>query len=461
MDTSPSMRPRSNCDPRNTFKAAIHVQRQSRTVDQSKSGMRKQASPGSTRAVKKQTAYVFQFELYFGDGNSRLSGVQQLCESSQSPSDPLPGGRETMPSRHVSVTLSSSVAFAAVALLLTSTTGLHRVFAQTGAPQASAPQAADPAAAARPVYQLEAPKELQHPELPSWAFTPVSPGPRVARPVDDGTLLHVPGSDKAFTRTQINDGYAPPDWFPEQHPPAPKEATNGRKPVYQACGLCHLVSGYGRPENQSIAGLPAGYILEQIEDFKNDLRHSSVPNMGVITMIPVAKGITPEEAKEAADYYAAIKPPAHYIRVVETNTVPKTRPNARMMVLDEAGGTEPIGNRVIEVPEDVKLAEMRDSASGFVAYVPVGSLKLGETIVRTGAGGKTIACVTCHGQDLRGMGNIPRIAGRSPSQMARQLYDFKTGARNGVNAPLMKGVVANLTDTDIVNITAYLASLSQ
>jgi cytochrome c553 len=420
-----------------------------------------QASPDPIRAVKTQTRCVFRFELYLRVGNRRLSRVPLLCESSQSPNDLSSGGPEDMPSPHASVAFSSSIAVAAVALLLTSTTGLHRVFAQAGTPQTATPQAADAAGAPRPVYQLEAPKELQNPDLPSWAFTPVSPGPRVARAVDDGTLLHVPGSDKAFTRTQIGDGYAPPDWFPEQHPPAPKEATNGRKPVYQACGLCHLVSGYGRPENQSIAGLPAGYILEQIEDFKNDLRHSSVPNMGVITMIPVAKGITPEEAKEAADYYASIKPPAHYIRVVEANTVPKTRPNARMMVLDEAGGTEPIGNRVIEVPEDVKLAEMRDSASGFVAYVPVGSLKIGEGIVRTGASGKTIACVTCHGQDLRGMGNIPRIAGRSPSQMARQLYDFKTGARNGVNAPLMKGVVANLTDGDIVNITAYLASLPQ
>ncbi len=372
-----------------------------------------------------------------------------------------------MPSRRAKFALTSSLALAGAALLLTSTTTPRHVFAQTAAPQAAQPsstQAQQPPAqvvgASTKVYQLEAPKEVQNPNLPSWAYTPVTPGPRPARVPDDGTLLHVPGSDKAFTRTQIGDPFNPPDWFPDQHPPAPTEAAHGRKPAYWACGLCHLVSGYGRPENESIAGLPAGYILEQIEDFKNDRRHSSVPNMGLITMIPVAKEITPEEAKEAAEYYASIKPPK-WIRIVETNTVPKTRPNARMMVLDEAGGTEPIGNRVIEVPEDVKLAEMRDSASGFVAYVPVGSLKLGDAIVHTGAGGKTIACITCHGQDLHGLGNIPPIAGRSPSQMARQIYDFKTGARNGVNAPLMKGVVNNLSDTDIVNIVAYLASLPQ
>jgi cytochrome c553 len=303
---------------------------------------------------------------------------------------------------------------------------------------------------------LEAPAAIQRTDLPSWAFTP--PTPRVPHAPDNGAILHVPGSDRGYTRTQINDPYGPPDWFPSQHPPAPTEATQGRKPAYYACGLCHLVSGYGRPENESIAGLPVGYILEQIDDFKNGRRHSSVKNMGLITMIPVAEGITPEEAKIAAEYYASVKP-VQWIHVVETNTVPKTHPNARMLAVDPNGGTEPIGNRVIEVPENLELAEMRDSASGFIAYVPMGSVKRGEELVRTGDNGKTTPCVVCHGQDLRGMGDIPPLAGRSPSQMARQIYDFKTGAHNGTNAALMKGPVRNLTDTDIVNITAYLASL--
>jgi cytochrome c553 len=153
--------------------------------------------------------------------------------------------------------------------------------------------------------------------------------------------------------------------------------------------------------------------------------------------------------------------PTKYIRVVETDTVPKTRPNARMLVLDEDGGTEPIGNRVIEVPENVELVEMRDSAVGFVAYVPKGSIKKGENIVQTGNHGRMVACVICHGPTLKGLGNTPPIAGRSPAQMARQIYDFKTGARHGMNAPMMQGPVEKLTDTDIVNIVAYLASLDQ
>jgi cytochrome c553 len=334
---------------------------------------------------------------------------------------------------------------------------------QTPAPQQT-PQGATPPQVSGRIdtshMQLEDPAH-QKPDLPMWAYTPVTaPDKQKPRVPDDGTLLHVPGSDKAYTRTQIGNGYDVPDWFPNMHPPAPSEVLHGRRGLYQGCGLCHLPTGYGRPENISINGLPVGYIKQQVEDFKNDLRHSSVPNAGLITMIPIAKNITPEELDIAANYFASVKP-TKYIRVVETDTVPKTRPNARMLVKDEAGGTEPIGNRVIEIPEDVELVEMRDSAVGFVAYVPKGSIERGKNIVQTGDNGRVMACVMCHGPALKGIADIPPIAGRSPSQMARQLYDFKTGARHGKNSALMQGPVSKLTDTDIVNIVAYLSSLDQ
>jgi cytochrome c553 len=255
---------------------------------------------------------------------------------------------------------------------------------------------------------FEAPSQNQNPALPSWAFTP--PTPRVNRAYDD-TVLHVSNSTLGYTKAQITDLYGPPDWFPKSHPPAPKVVLEGRKPVVTACGYCHLPNGFGRPENESIAGLPADYILEQLEDFKNDRRHSSVPMMATILMIPIAKWATQEEMKEAANYFSSVKP-MKWIRVVETNTVPKTHASARMWVADEAGATEPIGQRVIEVSEKFELTEMRDSASGFIAYVPVGALKKGEALVKTGGKGKTTPCTMCHGQNLKGLGNIPSIAGR-------------------------------------------------
>jgi cytochrome c553 len=326
---------------------------------------------------------------------------------------------------------------------------------------ATTPQA--PVAPAAPVYQLEAAPENQRTDLPEWPYTPPpAPAVRAPRVPDDGTLHHIPGSTKAYTTTQINDGFGPPDWFPEDHPPAPKAVSQGNKPLTRACGECHLFNGHGKSDSASLNGLPVAYILQQMDDFKNDRRHASVAKMGVVTMIPVAKTITPEDAKAAAEYFATVKP-IKYARVIETDTVPKTHTTSRrLLAVDEDGSKEPIGNRVIEVPENFDYTVMRDSESGFIVYAPVGSLKKGEALVKTGGSGKTMVCTTCHGPNLKGMGGtFPPIAGRSPSEMARQLYDFRTGARNGTNAPLMKPVVAKLTDEDIVDITAYLASLDQ
>jgi cytochrome c553 len=131
-----------------------------------------------------------------------------------------------------------------------------------------------------------------------------------------------------------------------------------------------------------------------------------------------------------------------------------------MWIPVEGGSKEPIGTRIVETPENPERTEiLRDPRSGFTAYAPVGSIKKGETLVRTGGGGKTEACATCHGPDLKGLGPVPGIAGRSPSYLARQMYDMQSGARHGEWAELMKPVVVKLTDEDLVNITAYLASL--
>lgn len=167
-------------------------------------------------------------------------------------------------------------------------------------------------------------------------------------------------------------------------------------------------------------------------------------------MIHTAQQATPEEVEAGVDYFASMKP-VKWIRVVETNRVPVTKVGALMMVVADAKQTEPIGDRVIEVPEDLEQTELRNPHSGFVAYVPAGSLKKGKTLTRT--------CVACHGKDLRGVGDVPSIAGRSPSQMTRQLIDFQTGARNGTHAAMMKPVVQNMTLSQMVAITGYLASL--
>jgi cytochrome c553 len=223
-----------------------------------------------------------------------------------------------------------------------------------------------------------------------------------------------------------------------------------------ACGYCHLPNGQGRPENAGLAGLPAAYIVQQLADYRGGRRRSSEPRMAPPNrMLAVAMAASEDEVKAAADYFSSLKFKL-WIRVIESPTVPRTGVEDMLVPL-EGGGMEPIGQRIIEVPEDVRRTELRDPRSAFIAYVPPGSIKEGEFLVTTGAG-KTIRCGICHGQDLKGLWTVPPLAGRSPSYIVRQLYDIQSGARNGLASPLMKEVVAKLSTGDMVSIAAYVAS---
>jgi cytochrome c553 len=294
-----------------------------------------------------------------------------------------------------------------------------------------------------------------HQTPPPWAY-PIQPPIKVAP--DDGIPKRVPGSTAAFTLTQIRDLYVTPDWHPDDHPPMPEVLARGRKPDLFACGYCHYPNGQGRPENSSLAGLSSGYISQQMADYKNGLRKSSEPAMTPPAfMLAQAKSATEAEVKISAEYFASLKYKP-WIKVVETDTVPKTHVAGFMLVPLEEGGTDPIGQRIIEVAEDLARSSLRDPTSGFIAYVPVGSIRRGEALVTTGGAGRTVPCGTCHGQDLKGVGDVPPLAGRSPSYTVRQLYDYQSGARAGLLSPQMKGVVASLTVDDMVSIAAYTAS---
>lgn len=302
--------------------------------------------------------------------------------------------------------------------------------------------------------------EPQFVDLPQWPFPPDSATSSL--PPDDGQPHHVPGSTKAYTLKQVY-GDSAVDWFPDTHPKAPVAVSDGKTGAYRACGSCHLINGNGKPEMQSLNGLPVAYMRQQLDDMKNNSRHGSKVEGATTNMILTAKVVSEAEENEALEYFHSMAP-AKWVRVVEAETVPKPIFGLHTLPLpDPSGAKELLGIRILEMPESYDRALLRDSTSGYVAYVPQGSLAKGEALVKTGASGRTIACTSCHGDDLRsGIGDIvPPIAGRNPTSIGRQLYDFKTGARHGRNSAMMKPAVEHLTDEDIVDISAYLASLPQ
>jgi cytochrome c553 len=292
---------------------------------------------------------------------------------------------------------------------------------------------------------------------PAWAY-PWEPDFKV--PAADDVLHRLPGSTAAFSWNQARDLFFSPDWHPEDHQPMPDVVARGRKPDVRACGSCHRAEGTGGPENSSLAGLPAAYFAQQMADFKSGARKFSGPQRSaVLLMTAAAKAATDAEVQAAAEYYSALKP-KRIIKVVESDTVPKTYIARLFFVKSPAGGTEPLGRRIVEMPDDVEQFELRDTRSQFTAYVPVGSVAKGEALAKTGNSGTTVPCAICHGPDMKGVGPIPGIAGRSPTYIVRQLYDFKHGARAGSGSALMKPTVEKLSEEDMISLAAYIATLA-
>ena len=173
--------------------------------------------------------------------------------------------------------------------------------------------------------------------------------------------------------------------------------------------------------------------------------------------IRLSKAATDEEIALAAAYFASVSPRS-VIRVAESEMVPKTVVAAWFLVVDKAGGTEPIGDRIIEIADDLERFVSRDARVTFTAYVPVGSIKKGRDLAAGDA--ETIACGSCHGADLKGAGDIPGIAGRSPTYTFRQLYDYKHGFRAGPASAAMMPSVEKLTTNDMIALSSYLGSLA-
>src|SRR6202789_820964 len=175
--------------------------------------------------------------------------------------------------------------------------------------------------------------------FPAWAY-PWAPDFKAAP--DDGRATHVPDSTASFTVTQERDLFFTPDWHPGDHIPMPEIVADGRRPDVRACGSCHRAEGTGGPENASLAGLPAAYIVQQIEDYKSGARKFAGPQRSPSEiMTAIAKASNEEEIKAAAAYFSSLKPKAN-IKVVETDTVPATQIARGFYMQVKDGGPEAI-----------------------------------------------------------------------------------------------------------------------
>ncbi|HTX59085.1 MAG TPA: c-type cytochrome [Verrucomicrobiae bacterium] len=288
--------------------------------------------------------------------------------------------------------------------------------------------------------------------VPSWPYG-TDPAWRAA--------AKLPGGERVFDELERNlaplDPYAPPDRYPNDHPPMPELVARGSKADHVlACALCHHPDGYGRPENADLRGLRADYIVKQLEAFKNGERWSADPaKANTRTMISAAKGLTHAEMLAVAAYYAGLHPWQSHERVVESSKAPDVwsdRTGAVFALAPPNNGWAPLAHAIVEIPQDAVQSEVyHDPREIYVVYAPPGSVERGKLLAATAS------CGACHGGDLGGSEIAPPLAGRSASYIARQLFDIQRGTRR--DAPAMIAVVAHLTPDDVVDLAAYLASL--
>ncbi|MBD8874056.1 cytochrome C-binding protein [Rhodanobacter sp. DHB23] len=286
----------------------------------------------------------------------------------------------------------------------------------------------------------------------AWAFPkPHSPdtslpkASQVAKP-DPHAPMHVPGSTRTYTRAELAGGFEVADWFPQNHPPMPHIVAFGRKPAY-ACAACHNAGGEGYPASASLSGLSVAYLREQLQAFRDGQRYNDV-------MAKEARNLDQADEQAAIAYFSGLKFTPH-VRMMEAASVPKTHWSGDVLAPNKNGAREPIGERIVEVaPED---GEHGSEHVVYTAYVPPGSIAAGEQIAAHGAG-TAPSCESCHGAALQGVGDIPYLAGRSPTFIVRELILFRLGKRTNAGAAPMVQEVSHLTLKDMIDVAAYAAS---
>ncbi|HEX6636909.1 MAG TPA: c-type cytochrome, partial [Steroidobacteraceae bacterium] len=195
----------------------------------------------------------------------------------------------------------------------------------------------------------------------------------------------------------------------------------------------------------------------QLLDYRSGRRKAVGPEtyLPIQNMITIAKAMNDREIDEAAKYFSQQKLKRR-VYIIESLRIPRAEPAAWIYV--EHGGMEDLGDRMLEVTQDLTRHERRDDRLEYLAYVPPGAINRGKRLVISGEG-KTVACTQCHLANLKGNDKIPPIAGRSPTYLLRQMLAFRNGVRVNENSVQMKAVVEKLTLAEMIDVVAYVSSL--
>ena len=291
---------------------------------------------------------------------------------------------------------------------------------------------------------------------PDWAFPMPASGPAHGPPSGVGRRFSLPGARGAHTAAEIQNTSLPVDWYPDDHAPMPAQVARAQAPGGWACAYCHMPGGQGRPENAVLAGLHADYIVRQLQAFHAGTRSGARPGWTpTALMIGVAVSARPADVAVAARYFSRERFVSR-VRVVEAALAPSAEP--AFGVWRRTGArTQPLGQRILTMPDNYDAFELRDGRATFTAFVPPGSVAAGAALAQSGGPARQ-PCASCHGVGLAG-GLGPPLAGRFPDYVYRQLLAFRGNGRQGREAAPMRAIASRLTDPQMIALAGYAASL--
>ncbi len=175
--------------------------------------------------------------------------------------------------------------------------------------------------------------------------------------------------------------------------------TSGQEP-YEQCGYCHEYDGNSRmPSFPRLAGQKSAYIIKQLRDFRSGKRLGK--------MQATAELLSDKDIKIVAKYFSK--------QVVISNVDKKLSTSQKQLA--------------------EQLFFRGDKARGLKS------------------------CVSCHGVNALGSGNIPRLAGQHATYLNQQLKLFKSGKRKNDVFGHMQTIGGLLHSHEIKALVAYLSSL--
>jgi cytochrome c553 len=171
-----------------------------------------------------------------------------------------------------------------------------------------------------------------------------------------------------------------------------------------ACLACHSVKERGDAYFPRIAGKPAGYLYNQLRNFRDGRRHYPMMTY-MVTPLPDAY------LREIADYFAAQHPP------------------------------------------------YASAAAGSGSQASAAQLARGEALVRQGDAAKKVpACVACHGAALAGVEPaIPGLLGLPSDYINAQFGNWKNQTRRAAAPDCMADIAARLNEADVAAVSAWLS----